>query len=826
MAYPCSANYVAGRFLLAWRCLRPHRPADKILRRSRSRLVPPAPSGEIVVLGYADDAPLYSPGTNASTTGSSATTAQRDHAEVDFDGQFQHAEIRHGHVTAADVGQRNGSTASRHAGACSPRARECIQNRRKDFQQRDERRRPSRQSASGQATTSPRSGSRSPSVAAAADPVVEPAEDATPRDTRPLAQRLKALRQPVSDVAVEPKAEAKPQPKADSWDESAADVTPSGPSSRRAKVADDASAHPLSLGDPAAAPSLTPASPEPEASQAPATAFAPPAPIADSRPAGMHSSRRQVVNPEDLAVPEPTAAAADNVLFKRQSPLLSVETAGPRTVVIGKEAVYTVTLSNGGDVAAQDLVVGVKIPDWTDVVGSQPSAGTTRPSLADGSEPFQWRIPRLEAHGKETLTLRLVPRKGRPFDLNVQWTFSPIASQTMVDVQEPKLVMNIAGPDEVLYGQSKLYRLTLSNPGTGKAENVAIDLWPVGNASAAPTRHPLGTLRAGESKVVELELTARQGGTVTIHAGASADPGLKTEATQEVLVRRAAVAVAIDGAKSRYAGTVAGYTIKVSNPGNAPAENVRVTAALPPEAKFTSATQGGQWKADMAKVVWTLPTLRPGEEQTLELRCTLSAPGANKLQVMSNAAGDLNDMADMVTNVEALADLKLDVSEPAGPIAVGDEMVYELRVRNRGTQERRVGGASSPISRKASNRFRPKEAPTTSPTAWWPSVRWRPWPSAAKWSIEFMPRRKRTASKCSAPKSNAERLGTKLVSAEEAMIYPNDGGLDMPRAEKAIASRIPDPRDADALRPAAAPRRASTLTGDTRNRKRASRSAV
>ena len=53
---------------------------------------------------------------------------------------------------------------------------------------------------------------------------------------------------------------------------------------------------------------------------------------------------------------------------------------------------------------------------------------------------------------------------------------------------------------------------------------------------------------------------------------------------------------------------------------------------------------------------------------------------------MSNAAGDLNDMADIVTNVEALADLKLDVSDPSGPIAVGDEMVYELRVHNRGTK--------------------------------------------------------------------------------------------------------------------------------------------
>ena len=154
-----------------------------------------------------------------------------------------------------------------------------------------------------------------------------------------------------------------------------------------------------------------------------------------------------------------------------------------------------------------------------------------------------------------------------------------------------------------------------------------------------------------------------------------------------MLVRRAAIAVTIEGGKialCRHRGQLTRSRFPI--PGNAPAENVRVFAELPPDAKFASATQGGQWKADQGKVLWTLSTLRPGEELVLELRCTLASPGANKLQVMSTAAGDLNDMADIVTNVEALADLKLEVSEPAGPVAVGDEMVYELHVRNRGTK--------------------------------------------------------------------------------------------------------------------------------------------
>ena len=39
------------------------------------------------------------------------------------------------------------------------------------------------------------------------------------------------------------------------------------------------------------------------------------------------------------------------MLINRQSPQVAVETIGPRTIMIGKEAAYKVLLSNSGDVA-------------------------------------------------------------------------------------------------------------------------------------------------------------------------------------------------------------------------------------------------------------------------------------------------------------------------------------------------------------------------------------------------------------------------------------------------------------------------------------------
>jgi hypothetical protein len=69
----------------------------------------------------------------------------------------------------------------------------------------------------------------------------------------------------------------------------------------------------------------------------------------------------------------------------------------------------------------------------------------------------------------------------------------------------------------------------------------------------------------------------------------------------------------------------------------------------------------------------------------MELKCLLKSPGKNTVRLTaSNAGGDLTDNKVAETNVVAIADLKLDVSDPSGPIAVGAQAVYEIHIHNRG----------------------------------------------------------------------------------------------------------------------------------------------
>ncbi len=398
--------------------------------------------------------------------------------------------------------------------------------------------------------------------------------------------------------------------------------------------------------------------------------------------------------PADKPATSPTTAhdtsADDSALLASKSPILSVRTVGPRTVTIGKPATYQLLLENSGDAAANEVLVTVKLPAWAEIETAKATAGAAKAPGKDatknGGDDLQWRVSRLDPGAKQRLVIQIVPRQSTPFQLAVQWTFVPEVAKTIVEVQEPKLQLALDGPKEMLFGASEVFRITLSNPGTGDAENVTVLTSTSATSKDGMNKLSVGTLAAGATKTLELKIDAAEAGALHLLAKATADGDLASQAAADVLVRRAAIELVASGPQANYAGTQATFEARVANPGNATAENVRIEAALPIGAKFEKCSAGGEPNADGTKVVWTIPTLAAGSERAIELTCTLMSAGANRLQVAAAAAGQLSDAAEVSTRVEALADLKIEVSDPRGPVAVGTDAVYEVRIRNRGTK--------------------------------------------------------------------------------------------------------------------------------------------
>jgi len=173
---------------------------------------------------------------------------------------------------------------------------------------------------------------------------------------------------------------------------------------------------------------------------------------------------------------------------------------------------------------------------------------------------------------------------------------------------------------------------------------------------------------------------------LTIQVETKADSGAHAELAEKVLVRRAALQNGVEGPAVQYMGAVATYRVHLSNPGNAPARNVKLAATLPGGAKYVSSTEGGRSTPNGNQVIWNLDNLEPGVERTFLVRCNLGLAGNSRLEVSSSAEDELVASAEAVTRVESIAELRLDVKEPEGPVAVGEEAIYELCIHNHGTK--------------------------------------------------------------------------------------------------------------------------------------------
>jgi uncharacterized repeat protein (TIGR01451 family) len=377
-----------------------------------------------------------------------------------------------------------------------------------------------------------------------------------------------------------------------------------------------------------------------------------------------------------------------NLLLNGTQPLLVSSVAGPQRIAVGREAEYRVSLENQGDAAARDVVATIAVPSWAEVVdavGSNGSVDRTASAAEGESNSVRWQLYELAAGASQTLTLKLVPRSGRPLQLGVQWGHAPVSSEATVEVEEPKLQMEISGPSEVMFGKSQRYTLTLSNPGTGEAGDVVIELVPPGGDPKAPVKHKVGTLAAGATKSIELELTAREAGDLRMLASAIGAGDLRTETVKTVVCRKAELEIDWRGPEKNFAGAVATYYLRVRNPGTAPAEQVTVAMDLPAGAELVDASAGNSWDAEGRVLSWKPGSLAAGEERFLQVRCRLTQAGMNQMELVAQtASGDLSDVASVPVTIEALADLSLVVTDPQGVIPVGDGAVYEIKVTNRG----------------------------------------------------------------------------------------------------------------------------------------------
>ena len=208
----------------------------------------------------------------------------------------------------------------------------------------------------------------------------------------------------------------------------------------------------------------------------------------------------------------------------------------------------------------------------------------------------------------------------------------------------------------------------------------------VKHAAGPALEFEIGTLKAGETRELELVLTAEKAGKVVNVLTARADGNLQVQQQVEFEVIAPALQLSVEGPERRYLERPATYQVIVENPGTAPAHDIELVTKLPKGMQFVRANNMGEYDAATHSVYWSLAELPEGEKGTVELVAMPIEPGQQTLEVEGKAQQGLTDEAKQEVLVEGLAAIMFEVRDVEDPIEVGGETSYEIRVVNQGTK--------------------------------------------------------------------------------------------------------------------------------------------
>jgi len=398
------------------------------------------------------------------------------------------------------------------------------------------------------------------------------------------------------------------------------------------------------------------------------------------RPAAAAETNRRTAEP--VAESEGTGQPGAKQLEGVQSPQLMIQKLVPKEIQVGKPASFRTVVKNVGQIPACAVEIHDLVPKGTSLRGTVPRATTgTRGEIV-------WTLGTLGPGEETAVEMQLIPTTEGEIGSVATVLFGADASARCVATR-PQLVIETSAPRKVLIGDKVNLTITISNPGTGTATGVVIEeRIPPGLQHPAGTEleYEVGDLKPGESRKLELPMTAGRPGPLTNQLNARGDGNLRAEDKFDIEVLAPQLDVVMEGPKRRYLERQATYQLSVTNPGTAPAKQVELAASLPQGLKFVSANNAGYYEETTRTVRWRLEELPANETGSVELVTLPVEAGQYSLKLRGTAQKGLTAEKEQPVMVEGLAAILFQVADSADPLELGGETTYEVHVVNQGSK--------------------------------------------------------------------------------------------------------------------------------------------
>jgi uncharacterized repeat protein (TIGR01451 family) len=399
------------------------------------------------------------------------------------------------------------------------------------------------------------------------------------------------------------------------------------------------------------------------------------------------------VTVEIIRPPDPTSPSGVGLVLAQgetsvewQAPAVALTHDGPPTAGIGQETAYTTRVSNTGQIESKSMTVTAQIPDGLRYVRSVPQA------VVEGKQLI-WTLgllPPGQTHTVQAFYMTQGP--GTVTSCASVQTEEGLHDEkcTTTQVTQPQLKVTVDAPPTGVAGVPVTYQITVSNGGSGPANDVKVsasfDQGLKHETGANTLNLTAGTLGPLESRILQpaLVLTPQQGGRFKTTVVVTAEGGLTDRAEHTLTVQMAKLGLELIGPRTKIADRSVEWNIKVNNLSDVALTDVVLRDRLPPQLAFEGASQGGV--LNNGEVVWTLGAVAARSQRIVQVTTrTAKTPGKVVHTVTATAAPSLKEEAQATLEILGGAALNLEVVDIGDPTEVGKQVTYQIDVTNPGS---------------------------------------------------------------------------------------------------------------------------------------------
>lgn len=372
------------------------------------------------------------------------------------------------------------------------------------------------------------------------------------------------------------------------------------------------------------------------------------------------------------------------------APQVTLDVKLPSALALDRETPVRLALANSGTVDSQELTIRAVVPEGTELVQANPP-----PTQRDGRS-LVWAVAGLPGGGKRDVELLLRPTRRGTIELvagaeTADGLRAEQRAQATVDTAGLRIAME--APSMSSMGSTATVRVQATNTGAVPIRSAIAWITPGEGLRHESGKNPvevaIGAIEPGATQSIEVPLVCETSGSHSVRVNVTADGAFAERADATINVSRAELKLQAIGPDIIYVNDEAVYELRVTNDGDAPVSNVKVTMNLPRGVQARSATEGGEVSG--TGIRWAIDSLNVNEtkivraslsgEQPLE-RGTIASRASTEGK--EQGAGIQTEASTLIA-VAGKPILQMILQDVGASVREGDQPQYRIIVRNRGT---------------------------------------------------------------------------------------------------------------------------------------------